>query len=105
MGWFTLLGAGVFEVAFTTCLKLSDGFTRLTPTLGFMAASIASFYLLTLAMREIPLGTAYLVWTSLGAVGTSVVGMLFFGDPVSTRRLAFMVVILVGVGGLWLAEN
>ena len=56
-------------------------------------------------VREIPLGTAYLVWTSLGAVGTSVVGMLFFGDPVSTRRLAFMVVILVGVGGLWLAEN
>lgn len=105
MHWVFLCGAGAFEVVFTTLLKESDGFTRLWPTIGFMVASTISFYLLTLSMRGIPLGTAYLVWTSVGAFGTTAVGIFFFGDPVTIKRVAFMTIIFIGVCGLWLSES
>lgn len=104
MNWVYLLAAGFFEVGFTTCLKLSDGFTRLWPSLGFLVASMLSFYLLTLAMKEIPLGTAYAVWTALGAVGTAVIGMVFFGDPITALRIAFLSLIVVAMVGLKLVS-
>ena len=103
MAWTYLVLAGLFEVGFTSCLKLSDGFTRLGPSLGFFFFSVLSFWLLTKAVQVIPLGTAYAVWTGLGAVGTAAVGMAFFGDPVSPVRLVLLFVIIASVVGLKLA--
>jgi quaternary ammonium compound-resistance protein SugE len=100
MAWFFLVAAGVFEIGFTTCLKLSDGFTKLWPSLGFLAFSCVSFGLLTVAMRSIPLGTAYAVWTGIGAFGTAVVGMVAFGDPVGLWRVVLLSTILLSIVGL-----
>ena len=95
MSWFYLVSAGIFEVGFTTCLKFSDNFSRLMPTLGFVFFSIISFSLLSLAMRIIPLGTAYAVWTGIGAFGTVLVGIFVFNDP-STFWSLFFLFLLVG---------
>ncbi len=79
MAWLRLLGAGVFEIGFTTCMKL-DG---IWATILFFVFAALSFWLLTRAMKTIPLGTAYAVWTAIGAVGTAIVGIVAFGDPVT----------------------
>jgi quaternary ammonium compound-resistance protein SugE len=102
MGWTYLLLAGLFEVGFTTCLKLSDGFTRLWPTLGFFAFSIASFTLLTFALKTIPLGTAYAVWTGVGAFGTALVSLAFFerGRPINPWQVALLLTLIGSVIGL-----
>lgn len=100
MAWTYLVVAGLFEVAFTTFLKLSQGFTRLLPSLGFLLFSILSFWFLTKAIQSIPLGTAYAVWTGLGAVGTAIVGILFFGDPAGATRLLLLFLIIASVVGL-----
>lgn len=100
MSWIVLLLAGVLEVGWAVGLKLAHGFTRLWPslaTLGLMAASLA---LLGIALRTLPLGTAYAVWTGIGTVGTALVGMAVFGDPVSPLRLACIGLIVAGIAGL-----
>ena len=96
MAWIYLLTAGLFEVAFTTCLKLSDNFTNYRFTAAFAVCAILSFVLLNKAVSEnIPLGTAYAVWTGIGAAGTVMVGIFFFHEPYDFLR-AFFIVLLIG---------
>ncbi|MDR1190393.1 MAG: multidrug efflux SMR transporter [Verrucomicrobiales bacterium] len=100
MYWTILLLAGVFEVGFTTCLKMSGGFTRLWPTVAFCVCALASFGLLTLSLKGIPLGTAYAVWTGIGAAGTLLMGIWLFKDPTTTLRLVLVCGIIGCVVGL-----
>ncbi|MDR1144702.1 MAG: multidrug efflux SMR transporter [Verrucomicrobiales bacterium] len=98
--WLLLVLAGLFEVGFTTCLKMSDGFTRLWPSAAFCVCALASFGLLTLSLKGVPLGTAYAVWTGIGAVGTALVGVWLFKDPSTTLRLVFLFGIIGCIIGL-----
>jgi quaternary ammonium compound-resistance protein SugE len=100
MGWLYLLFAGALEVAFTTSLKYADGFTRLAPSLIFVAAYAASAWFLAKSIQTIPLGTAYAVWTGIGAIGTAVVGVAIFGEPATALRLFFLSMIVAGIVGL-----
>ncbi len=104
MAWIYLLVAGLFEIGFTTCLKLSDGFTKLIPSVGFVAFAVVSFGLLTVSMRSIPLGTAYAVWTGIGAAGTAAIGFAFFKDPISFWRVFFIAVLVASIVGLKLVS-
>jgi quaternary ammonium compound-resistance protein SugE len=105
MAWFFLFIAGIFEMAFTTCLKLSDGFTKPWPIAGFLSSAVLSFWMLTLAMESIPLGTAYAVWTGIGAFGTAIIGIYFFGDATCTLRVIFLVLLIGSILGLKLVEQ
>ena len=105
MSWVYLITAGVFEVGFTTFLKLSDNFSKLWPTIGFLVFSIASFMFLARAMHTIPLGTAYAVWTGIGAFGTAVIGIYFFNDPFSFLRVFFLTLLVASVVGLKLVSH
>ena len=96
MGWVLLLLAGLFEIGFTTFMKL-DG---IWANVGFFVFAAISFWLLTRAMKTIPLGTAYAVWTAIGAVGTAIVGIVAFGDPVTFWRIFFLCAIVAIVVGL-----
>jgi quaternary ammonium compound-resistance protein SugE len=87
VAWLYLFLAGLFEIGFTTFLKLSDGFSRLWPTVFFVLFAGASFWLLNKALHGVSLGTAYAVWTGIGAFGTAIVGILMFADPVTFWRL------------------
>jgi quaternary ammonium compound-resistance protein SugE len=98
--WFYLLAAGIAEVGFTTFMKLSDGFRRWTFNVCFAVCALASFGLLNLATRNLSLGTAYAIWTGIGAFGTVLVGILFFGDPATFWRLAFLMTLIVSLIGL-----
>ncbi len=100
MCWVYLLLAGLFEVAFATCLKLSEGFSKFWPTAAFFAFGGISLVLLTKAMVSIPLGTAYAVWTGIGALGTVTVGICLFQDPVDLWRIFFMTLLLGSLVGL-----
>jgi len=100
MEWVYLGLAGVFEIGFTTCLKLSEGLRRIGYTLAFVATAAASFWLLTLSLAAIPLGTAYAVWTGIGAFGTAIVGMVFFRDPVTAARVSFIFILITAIAGL-----
>ncbi|MCQ4163842.1 quaternary ammonium compound efflux SMR transporter SugE [Tahibacter harae] len=101
--WMLLILAGLFEIGWAVGLRFSDGWSRLGPSLLTLAAMAVSFGLLSLALRGLPLGTAYAVWTGIGAVGTAIVGMLFLGESVSLLRLASIGVIVLGLIGLKLA--
>jgi quaternary ammonium compound-resistance protein SugE len=103
MAWGILIVAGLFEVAWAVGLKYSEGLTRLWPTVLTAVALAASMALLALAMRTLPLGTAYTVWTGIGAVGTVVLGIALFGEPATATRLACIVLILAGIVGLKLS--
>ena len=100
MAWTHLLLAGLFEIGFALGLKLTEGFTRLWPSLGTAAAAAASLYLMTLAMRSIPVGTAYAVWTGIGAVGTVLMGIWLFNEPATLARVLCLLLIIVGILGL-----
>jgi quaternary ammonium compound-resistance protein SugE len=100
MAWVFLGLAGLCEVGFTTAMKYADGFTKLAPSLIFAVLYIASAILLAQAVRTLPLGTAYAVWTGIGAVGTAIVGIMVFGDPATAARLFFLALIVVGIVGL-----
>jgi quaternary ammonium compound-resistance protein SugE len=104
MAWLILLAAGLFEVGFTTCMRLSDGFKQPWWTVGFFLSAGLSFYLLERAQRTIPLGTAYAVWVGIGAVGTAVVGMWLFREPVETMRLVLLAVLVGAIIGLKLVS-
>jgi quaternary ammonium compound-resistance protein SugE len=103
MTWILLFVAGLFEIGFALGLKYSEGFSRLLPTLGMIAAGALSFYLLSTAMKTLPAGTAYAVWTGIGAAGTAVVGILLLGESASPLRVASLALIVAGVVGLRLA--
>jgi quaternary ammonium compound-resistance protein SugE len=103
MAWVFLALAGVLEVVWAVALKASDGFTRLVPGVIMAIGIAASFWFLSRAFREIPMGTAYAVWTGIGAAGVAVIGMAFYGEPASLARLGFLALIIVGILGLKLA--
>lgn len=104
MAWLLLVAAGLFEVGFTTCMRLSGGFKNPWWTGGFFLSAALSFYLLERAQRTIPLGTAYAVWVGIGALGTAVVGMWLFREPVETIRLVLLAVLLGAIIGLKLVS-
>lgn len=105
MAWALVVVAGLFETAFAVSLKQSENFTRLWWSVSFIACAAASFALLSLALRTLPVGTAYAVWTGIGAGGTALVGMSFLGDPVTTVRIVAILLILGGVVALQLAPS
>ena len=100
MHWIFLILAGAFEIGFTACLKMSDGFTRLWWCLAFALSAGIGFLFLNLAIAVIPLGTAYTIWTGIGAASTAVVGIVAFGDPVTFWRIFFLAAIVAIVVGL-----
>jgi quaternary ammonium compound-resistance protein SugE len=100
MGWAYLFLAGLFEVGFTTCLKMSENFTKTIWTLGFFLSISLSFWLLNRAIQTIPLGTAYAVWTGIGAVGTVLVGIVFFREPLFFWRVFFLITLISSLIGL-----
>lgn len=100
MPWFYLLIAGLVEVVWTVALKCSDGFTRLIPVVVFLVCGPISFYFLSLAMKSIPMGTSYSIWTGIGSVGAAIVGMIFFNDPVNLGRLISFALVILGITGL-----
>jgi quaternary ammonium compound-resistance protein SugE len=105
MAWFILVLAGLFEIGFTLSLKYSENFTQFWPSVSFLVCATLSFGLLTRAIKEIPLGTAYAVWTSIGAVGTALMGMVLFGESTSIGRIALLLVMVGAVVGLKLIEG
>ncbi|KRG84126.1 molecular chaperone [Stenotrophomonas daejeonensis] len=105
MPWVYLLLAGLFEIGFALGLKYSEGFTRLWPSVGTVVAAGISLWLLTQAMKQIPIGTAYAIWTGIGAMGVAVLGIVLFNDSASPARLACVALIVAGVIGLKLASG
>lgn len=105
MSWIYLFLAGLLEVGWAYCLKLSGGFSKPLPTFLTLALMAASFSLLSLALKELPLGTAYAVWTGIGAVGTAAVGMALLGEPRDALRIACVGLIVAGIAGLKLLSK
>jgi len=105
MAWVYLLLAGVFEVAWAIGLKSTQGFTRLWPSVYVLATGTASVILLAQAAKQLPIGTAYAVWTGIGAIGTALLGMVFFGESRDAARLMCMALIVAGVFGLKLVSQ
>ena len=103
MAWLYLAIAGVFEVTWAVGLKYSQGFSRFWPSVWTVAALLASFVMLAVALRWIPLGTAYAVWTGIGAAGTAILGMYLFAEPATPARLACIGLIITGIIGLKVA--
>jgi quaternary ammonium compound-resistance protein SugE len=100
MAWLLLLFAGCLEVSWLVAMKYSQGFTKLWPTAYVFAVGTLSFYLVSVAVKTIPMGTAYVVWTGMGAVGGAVVGMLWFNEPRDAWRLLSMALVVAGILGL-----
>jgi quaternary ammonium compound-resistance protein SugE len=100
MAWFWLILGGLFEVGFTTSLRFVDGFKNVPWTLAFLVSVAISMGLLELASRSIPMGTAYAVWGGIGAIGTVVVGMIWFHEPTTTIRLLLILAIVAAIAGL-----
>ncbi len=98
--WGLLVLAGLFEVGFTTMMKLSQGFTRPLYSVGFFVFAISSFLLLSRAVAQIPIGTAYAVWTGIGAFGTALLGILVFGEALTFARVFFLATLIVSIIGL-----
>jgi quaternary ammonium compound-resistance protein SugE len=105
MAWALLITAGMLEIVWAVALKDADGFTRLWPSVIGLTAAWISFGLLALALRTLPVGTAYAIWTAIGVVGVAVVGILAHDESSSIARLVFLALILAGVVGLKLAES
>ena len=100
MAWFLVIIAGMFEVGWASTLKLTEGFTRLWPSLLNLCLMALSVYCISTAVKSLPIGTAYAVWTGSGAIGAVVVGIIFYKDPISLLRLLFLGLIVVGIIGL-----
>ncbi|WP_372398734.1 quaternary ammonium compound efflux SMR transporter SugE [Azospirillum sp. HJ39] len=105
MAWVTLFFAGLFEIGWAVGLKYTEGFTRLMPSLLTAAAMLASLLLLGYALKTLPLGTAYAVWTGIGTVGTALLGMWLFGEPADALRLLCIAAIVGGIAGLKLLHG
>ena len=105
MAWVYLGFAGLLEIVWASFLKQSEGFTRLTPSVITLAAMAGSFWLLALAMRSLPLGTAYAIWTGIGAVGAFVVGIVVMGEAATLGRIASVALLVTGMVGLKLSSG
>ena len=103
MSWLILVLAGLFEMVWAIALKYTEGFTRLWPSVGTVVAMAISLWLLGIAMRTLPVGTAYAVWVGVGAAGTVILGIILLGEPASPARLVCVGLILAGIVGLKLA--
>jgi quaternary ammonium compound-resistance protein SugE len=104
MSWVVLVLAGLFEIGWAIGLKYTAGFTRLWPSVGTVAAMVVSLGLLGVAMKTLPVGTAYAVWVGVGAVGTAILGIVLFGEPANAGRLVSLLFIVAGIVGLKLAS-
>jgi len=105
MAWLSLLLAGLFEILWALGLKLSEGFTRPLPAVGTVLAMALSMGFMAFSLKTIPMGTAYAVWTGIGAVGTALVGMALFGEPRAALRVLCIVLIIAGIAGLKLTSE
>ena len=105
MAWFLLFTAGLFECGWAIALKYSDGFTRPMPAVAAITGAIISFWLLSVAMKSIPMGTAYAVWTGIGAVGVAILGMILFGESRDVLRILCLLLIVSGIIGLKLLSR
>lgn len=105
MSWIYLFIAGLFEIGWAVGLKYTEGFTKLWPSLATIITMILSFYFLSTAVKTIPIGTAYAIWTGIGAVGTSILGMILFGESKELIRIFFILLIVIGIIGLKLFSN
>lgn len=105
MAWTLLLVAGFFEIVWATLLKFTDGFTNMWPSVGTVIAMGISMVCMSFALREIPMGTAYVVWTGIGAVGTVILGIVLFGEPKNAVRLMCIGLIIAGIAGLKLTST
>lgn len=105
MSWYILLVAGIFEIAWAIGLQYSDGFSKPIPTAGTVVALAISMILLARAVTDLPIGTAYAVWTGIGAVGTATLGIVLFDEPMTLARVGFISVIVVGIVGLHLVSG
>ena len=105
MAWVVLFVAGLFEIGWAVSLKYTEGFTKLWPSVVFVVSMLASVYLLAVAMRSLPLGTAYAVWTGIGAVGSVVLGILLLGESADPKRLVCAGLIVAGIVGLKLTSS
>ena len=105
MSWYVLIVAGLFEVAWAVGLEYSDGLSKPWPTAGTVVALVISMALLAKALETLPVGTAYAVWTGIGAVGTAALGIMLFDEPAELTRIAFIGVIVVGIVGLHLSSG
>ena len=105
MSWIVLVAAGLFEVVWATALKMSNGFTNIKADILFVVGMALSVGLLSLAMKAIPMGTAYAVWTGIGAVGGVAAGLIFFGESASILRLVSIALIIIGILGLKLTTK
>ena len=105
IAWGYLLTAGICEVLATTAFRYAEGFTRLGPSLAFAASGLTSLVLLQLSLSGIPLGTAYAIWTGIGAAGTAILGVMYFDEPTTTMRLFFLVLLIGSILGLKLAST
>jgi quaternary ammonium compound-resistance protein SugE len=103
MAWVILFFAGLMEICWAIGLKYTEGFTRLVPSVLTLAAMTISVVLLAIALKTLPVGTGYAVWTGIGAVGTAILGIVLFGDPATAGRLACIGLIIAGIVGLKLA--
>lgn len=104
MGWLLLFIAGCSEIVFALSLKYNEGFTRLWPSIVTMISGGASFYLLMLSLKTLPVGTAYAVWTGMGAVGVAILGIILFRESAELVRLASIMMIIIGIVGLKLTH-
>ena len=104
MAWFLLFSAGCSEIIFALSLKYNEGFTKLWPSIVTMISGGTSFYLLMLSIKTLPLGTAYAVWTGMGAVGVAILGIILFKESTELVRLASIMMIIIGIVGLKLSH-
>lgn len=100
MSWIALFTAGLFEIGWAVGLKSTEGFTRLWPSLATIASMAVSLALLGIALKDLPLGTAYAVWTGIGTVGTATLGIVLFGEPADALRIGCIGLIVAGIAGL-----
>jgi quaternary ammonium compound-resistance protein SugE len=104
MAWVLLCVAGLFEIGWAVGLKYSDGFSRLVPSILTVSAMIASIVCLAFALKSLPVGTAYAVWTGIGAIGTAILGLYLFQEPATSLRLGSIALVVAGIVGLKLAS-
>lgn len=105
MSWIYLFIAGLFEIGFAISLKFTEGFTKLWPSLIFFVCIVSSFHFLEKSLAEIPIGTAYAIWTGIGIVGTVIIGVVLFKEPLTLWRVFFLVTLMGSIVGLKFASN
>lgn len=103
MSWIILVIAGMLEIVWAVGLKYTNGFSRLWPTVGTVLAMVASVWLLAVAMKSLPVGTAYAIWVGIGAVGTAIAGIILFGESANIGRILSLILIIAGIVGLKLS--